>query len=62
MVDSSGDELLEPAVLEEIEPNKKYYMQQQKKNEFYPTVFHPSVTWSTIQELHNTGKIWRLKQ
>ena len=62
VVDKSGEGLLEQAVLEEIEPSKTYYMQQYTKNEFHPTVFHPSVTWSTIQELHKSGRIWRLIQ
>ena len=61
--DSSGENLLEPTKLEEIQPNKRYYMQQvYRKNEFHPTVFHESVSWSTIEELHKTGRIWQLTQ
>lgn len=63
VVDRSGENLLEPTKLEEIVPNQQYYMQQvYKPNEFHPTVFHPSVNWSTIEELHKTGRIWQLKQ
>jgi hypothetical protein len=61
--DRSGEGLLEPVKLEEIEPNKQYYMRQVwRQNEFHPTVFNPVVTWSTIEELHKTGRIWRLIQ
>ena len=63
VVDRSGDELLERPKLEEIEPGNLYYMQQVwKPNEFHPTVFDPSVNWTTIEELYKTGRIWRLIQ
>ena len=63
VVDVKGEGILEPTKLEEIEPGKKYYMQQVwKTNEFHPTVFSHSVSWSTIEELFKTGRIWRLTQ
>jgi hypothetical protein len=63
VVDRSGDGLLERPSIEEVEPGKQYYMQQVwKPNEFYPTVFDASVSWSTIEEIYKTGRIWRLKQ
>jgi hypothetical protein len=56
-----GEDLLEPLKLEDIKPNTLYYMQQVwKPNEFHPTYFDPAVSWDTIQELHKTGRLWRL--
>lgn len=61
--DISGDELLEPVKLENIVPGKLYYMRQiYKPIEFKPTVFDPSVSWSTIEELYKTGRIWQRKE
>lgn len=61
--DRSGEGLLEQVKLEDIKPGQPYYMQQvNRKNEFHPTVFHPSVSWFSIEELHKTGRIWRLIQ
>lgn len=61
--DRKGDDLLEPAPLEEIVPGEQYYMQQVFKPEhFHPTTFHHTVSWDSIKEIHKTGRIWRLKQ
>lgn len=61
--DISGDDLVEPTKLEDIVPGNTYYMRQvYKPTEFKPTVFDPSVSWSTIEELHKTGRIWKRKQ
>lgn len=61
VVDRSGDNILEPA--QNIQPGKTYYMRQiWKPNEFRPTVFDASVNWSTIEEIHKTGRIWQLKE
>jgi hypothetical protein len=61
--DRSGEGLLEQVKLEDIKPGQPYYMQQiYRKNEFHPTVFHQSVSWSSIEEIHKTGRIWKLKQ
>lgn len=61
--DNVGEDLLEPTKLEDIKPDKLYYMQQvTNKQHFHPTIFHPSVTWFSIQELHKTGRIWQLTQ
>ena len=63
VVDRSGENLLEKVNLEDIKPNEQYYMQGvYKPNEFTPTTFDPKVEWRTIQEIHNTGRIWRLTQ
>ncbi len=59
VVDVKGDNLVRPAKLDEIVPGKQYYMQGIfKPTHFTPTVFDPAVSWDTIKELHNTGRIW----
>ena len=61
--DKRGEKIVETIQLDDIKPNQKYYFQQvTNKQHFYPTIFHPSVSWSTIQELHKTGRIWQLTQ
>jgi len=63
VVDRLGEKLLERPKIEEVEPGNMYYMQQVwKPNEFHPTVFDPSVKWTTIEEIYKTGRIWRLIQ
>lgn len=68
IIDKKGVDLVRPALLSEITPDLPLYMQSvRKKNEFYPTSFHPKVSWDTVQELHRTGRIyiantWESKQ
>lgn len=58
-LDVVGEDLVRPVKLEEIVPEEPYYMRGiYKTNEFYPTTFHPSVSWGTIQELFKTGRIY----
>lgn len=62
-IERSGDNILERVKIEDIQPNKTYYMQGAlKPREFRPTTFDPKVEWRTIEELHKTGRIWRLIQ
>lgn len=61
--DQKGDDLLVPVGLNEIVPGQQYYMQQvAKPNHFRPTVFHHTVKWESIVEIHKTGRIWKRKQ
>lgn len=60
--DRSGISLLSKTNLSDIKPNVLYYMQQIKKpKHFHPTTFSEIVSWSTIEELHKTGRIWQLE-
>lgn len=59
VIDCTGDDLVRPALLEEIVPNEQYYMQGVfKTGEFTPTTFHHSVSWDTVQEIFKTGRIY----
>lgn len=59
IVDTEGEELVRPAAIEEIVPGEPYYMRGiWKPYEFFPTVFHHKVSWDTIKELFNTGRIY----
>lgn len=61
--DKAGENLLTPTTLEDIKPGKLYYMQQVlNRQHFHPAIFDPVVEWNTIKELHNTGRIWQLKE
>jgi len=63
LFERSGENILAKTKLNEIKPNKKYYMQSAwKSDEFIPTTFDPKVEWRTIEELHKTGRIWQLIQ
>lgn len=59
-LDVTGENLVVPVKLEEIVPDKLYYMQNvYKPREFYPAVFHHKVSWDTIQEFFKTGRIYK---
>jgi hypothetical protein len=63
LFERSGDNILIKTNLKDIKPNIKYYMQSAwKSDQFTPTTFDPKVEWTTIEELHKTGRIWQLTQ
>jgi hypothetical protein len=52
VLDKSGSDLLKKVDLQDIIPDKKYFLQSYtKKEKFFPTVFNKLVSWSTITEL-----------
>lgn len=54
-----GIDILRPALLEEIEPNKKLWRRSLvKPNEFYETMFRPEVSWFTICDIFKTKTIY----
>lgn len=62
VIEKSGDNILEKVKLDDIKPDKIYYMQNNlKPREFRPTTFDPRVEWKTIEAIHKTGRIWKLK-
>lgn len=63
LFDRSGEDILIKPKLNDIKPDRKYYMQSAwRPDEFTPTTFDPKVEWTTIEELHKTGRIWQLIQ
>lgn len=56
--DRKGINILRKVELEEIKPNMLLYSEfVLRKNEFYPVVFDPIVSYDTIKELWKTGKL-----
>lgn len=57
--EEEGPNLLRLATIDEVEPNKKYYMIDPiKANYFYETTFASEVSWDTINEFVSTNKIY----
>jgi len=57
--EEEGPKLLRLATIDEVEPNKKYYMIDPiKSNYFYETTFASEVSWDSITEFVNTNKIY----
>lgn len=58
-LDTTGPNLVRPAVLEEVTPGAKLYMRDvYKVNEFRPTTFSHLISWESIKELFGTGRIY----
>lgn len=54
-----GPDILVPAKLEEVEPNKEFYRASPIiKNQFTKMTFAPEVEWDTVVELVNANLIY----